>query len=372
MYKHNATAIQNLSRRLRRDVQGWMCLQQSVVHRFQQQQQQCRHLASMMMITKLRFYDNDTEFPEAIFLRKKANMDYDPWAPPKPATRTTGGGGSYGFNNDRPSNSSGGGGARSNTFGSSYSRHAEDPKDDGAAVEEIERLLEERVEAKRDHNFDLADSIHDQLRSEHGVVVNDRDRTWSTNPAKSGRFGATNAVEDFGPTGHDYTLYDKAGKSISPLKEDSIHELIAERLRCKLSRDFQRADEIKLELNDAHVQVDDTNKLWRSDGKRFTIAGVHDYTYAPDAGPINSTMGETEIKELIRERVACKFSRDFTTADNIKAELEDAGVFVNDTDRLWRADGESFSRGNSRDDYGNEGYGGGGTAMLHVVLCLSF
>ena len=375
----------NRARRLRRDIQGLVALQTSDVaakYHLPQQQQQCRHLASMMMITKLRFYNNNTEFPEAIFLRKKTDSDYDPWAPPKPtrpAGGRGGGGGGFGGGSDyRPSNSSGGGGGggggysgggggytgsgggnRSNSFGSSYSRHEDDP-DDGMEIEEIERLIEERVVAKRERNFDVADDIRDQLRSEHRVVVNDRDRTWSTNPANVGRLGVMSPVEDFGPTGHDYILYEKAGQSISSLPEDEIHNLIAERLRCKLGREFDRADEIKRELVDAHVQVDDDNKLWRADGKRFTIAGVHDYAYAPDAGPINSTMPETEIKQLIRERVACKFSRDFAAADNIKAELEDVGVFVNDNDKLWRADGETFSGGRSRDNYGDDDYGGGG------------
>jgi hypothetical protein len=80
-------------------------------------------------------------------------------------------------------------------------------------------------------------------------------------------------------------------------------------------------------------------------------------------------MSENEIKDLIRERIACKFSRDFTNADNIKAELEDAGVFLNDNEKLWRADGESYSRGNPRDDYGNGDYGGGGgTDTFHSEI----
>lgn len=383
MYKHNVTALLNRSRRLRQDVQGLMWLQTSqvspttscVYKQQQQQQQQCRNLASIMMIKKLRLYDSEADFPEAIFLRKKAKqMEYDPWAPPTPSRPVVGGGGGgggRGGSNDRFGNYSGGDGgskARLNTFGSSYRRHPDDPTDDDLDVEEIERIIEERNDAKRDRDFELADNIRDQLVSEHHVVLNDRERTWSTNPANAGRLGTSSPAEDFGPNGHDYKLYDQAGQSISPLKEKSIHDLIAERLRCKLARDFVRADQIKMELIDAHVQLDDDNKLWRSDGKRFLMAGVHDYAYAPDAGPIKSSMRETQIKDLIRERLACKFNRDFVTADNIKGELEDAGVFLNDNDRLWRADGESFPRGSPRGDYGDEDGGGGGTENFHTFL----
>ena len=111
--------------------------------------------------------------------------------------------------------------------------------------------------------------------------------------------------------------------------------------------------------------LDDDNKFWRSDGKHF--ARGHDYKYAPDAGPIKSNLGEEEINELISERLDCKFRRDFNTADDIKAELEDAGVFINDSERLWRADGEAFSRGRPRDDDDEYG-GGGGTEFVWNVF----
>ena len=179
MYKHNVTALLNRSRRLRRDVQGLMWLQTSqvspttsCVYKQQQQQQQCRNLASIMMIKKLRLYDSDADFPEAIILRKKAKqMDYDPWAPPKPSRPVGGrggGGGGRGGSNDRFENYSGGDGGRKaplNTFGSSYRRHPDDPTDDDLDVEEIERIIEERNDAKRDRDFELADNtILDYVR----------------------------------------------------------------------------------------------------------------------------------------------------------------------------------------------------------------
>jgi hypothetical protein len=97
--------------------------------------------------------------------------------------------------------------------------------------------------------------------------------------------------------------------------------------------------------------------LWRADGKRFLISfGGEDrfqYSYAPDAGPMNSSMSEEEIKGLIRERLTCKLNRDFDAADSIKADLEDVGVYVDDRNKLWRADGKTFfdlGGGHSYDD----------------------
>jgi cysteinyl-tRNA synthetase len=48
---------------------------------------------------------------------------------------------------------------------------------------------------------------------------------------------------------------------------------------------------------------------------------------------------EPEIHELIAERLQCKMSRDFNTADAIQADLIAAGVYVHDGLKEWRADG---------------------------------
>jgi hypothetical protein len=368
-------------------------LQLSNEELYKSRQQQVRY-ASMMIITKFRQF-NDTGCSDMSFLCKVLKSDYDPWAPPKDVLikRQSGGGGGfgrdesgdYGRRSSSNSNSSIGfrrspddgyspAGTRTtggvSTFGSSYSRHPDDSTDDDIDVTEVEKLLEERNEAKRDRDFALADSIRDDLKKHHGVYVDDKERTWSTNVANSGRLGVRNtSTEDFGPTGHDFELCDQAGPSISALSKESIHKLISERLHCKLSRDFDRADEIKKQLNDANVQLDDRAKLWRADGRRFLTLENHDYSYAPDAGPIDSTMSKDEINNLIRERLMCKINREFEAADSIKADLEDAGVFVDDANKLWRADGQSFYSGGRRDDDEYDDNGGGGTTifMEHTI-----
>lgn len=307
------------------------------------EQQQYRPLTSMLF-TKLRCY---AKYSKETFLRKMTTAtDYDPWKPPKVTTSSDGG---------SITGSSGGGGVRGFGGGTVYSRHPDDPTDDGIAVEDIQRLINKRNHARRNRDFMIANRTRTQLITEYGVVLNDQERTWSTNPANVGRNKSMNyvRVEDFGPTGHDYKRAENAGKSISPLPEDLMHELIAERRHCKLNRNFRRADEIQQQLNDMHVQLCDDNKLWRSDGKRFP-SGVYDYSYAPEAGPMTSSMPEEQILALLRERLACRLNRDFTTADAIRTELEAAGVYVLDIDRIWRADGIPFDkkRMHRREDLG--------------------
>jgi cysteinyl-tRNA synthetase len=159
-------------------------------------------------------------------------------------------------------------------------------------------------------------------------------------------------TERFGPHGHDYKLCNDAGPSISPLSDDEIHKRIAERLRCKLNRDFERADEIKVDLMVKDVAIDDVSKLWRADGFLVYVARGHNnklnYTYAPDAGPSQATMTDEEVVKLLAVRHECRQNRDFAGADFIRVDLWEAGVQVDDVNRLWRADGTSF-RDENRD-----------------------
>ena len=150
-----------------------------------------------------------------------------------------------------------------------------------------------------------------------------------------------NSMEQFGPNGHDYKLSERAEKSISPLHEDAIHKLISERMKCKLHSDFSRADAIEKQLNEAHVRIDDGNKVWRSDGKRFASC-VYDYAYYRESFPNISNMPVQQIKALMRERLACRFNRDYATADKIRVVLQASGIYMHDTARLWRADGKPF------------------------------
>jgi cysteinyl-tRNA synthetase len=152
-----------------------------------------------------------------------------------------------------------------------YSRHPDDPSDDDIDVEDVTRLIQMRNQARRKREFRRADRIREKLKTKHHVYVIDQTRTWSTNRSNLSciRVMKVATREDLGLMGHGYSLYKNAGKSITPLPEDSMHELILERMQCKKTGDFTRADLIQQELIDAYVELDDRKKLWRADGIRF-------------------------------------------------------------------------------------------------------
>lgn len=56
----------------------------------------------------------------------------------------------------------------------------------------------------------------------------------------------------------------------------------------------------------------------------------------------SSTLSDTEIHELLATRLQAKLRRDFQTADGIQFDLIDAGVYVHDGNKEWRADGIPF------------------------------
>jgi cysteinyl-tRNA synthetase len=278
-----------------------------------------------------------------------------------------GGGGGYGRG--------GGGGGSYGSDGHDYTR---DTSRDSSNVDEgaVNALIADRLAARKTGQFEVADSIRDRLMDDFGVTVWDKDRQWRTGASRSGsgmggrgdRFGGGGRgggrdarggggrggrpPKDFGPNGHDYFLASDAGPNTSPLSENEIHEKIAERLQCKMRRDFSRADAIQSEFESLGIKVHDGMKQWRADGETFG-------DYASDRGP-GRTMGsrndrnrayeksshsqETddadEIQTLVDERAEAKKTRSYDVADEIREELRrDFNVEIDDKAREWSVGG---------------------------------
>lgn len=144
-------------------------------------------------------------------------------------------------------------------------------------------------------------------------------------------------------------------ESICNLSETKIHDLVRERRECRLNTnfgsfatkdekdvDYERADSIREELRTCGVHIDDRAKVWRADGKSFVNEFGHSYVRV--GGPIDESkcdLSETEIHNLIRERMECKqITRDYERGDHIYEELVQSGIFIDDINTLWRGDGK--------------------------------
>ena len=175
--------------------------------------------------------------------------------------------------------------------------------------------------------------------------------------------------------GHDYLPSPDQGPHASVLAIPEIHDLLAERLECKLSRNFRRADAIQNELFENGVYVHDGFKEWRSDGSPFP--GGADRRGKPQSDPLARTDRrridpyqpyeiseysqplldvdsnedddlaqeaaqalQDRIQELVDERAEAKRVRDYRTADLIRDELRmDYGVEIDDNRRVWSKGG---------------------------------
>jgi cysteinyl-tRNA synthetase len=212
------------------------------------------------------------------------------------------------------------------------------------AEPEIHRLISETLQCMLTHDFIRVNSIRAELFSA-GVRLDDYRRLWRADG------------QGFVRANRPYEMSPGAGPSLSVLPDPEIYRLIAERLQCRLSRDFQRADSILAELTSAGVRLDDGRREWRADGQGIRkadpnrpggrIANADRYTsyrMAPEAGPNLSVLPEPEIHRLVAERLQCRLIRDFVMADSIRAELFSAGVTLDDGRRQWRADASGSNR----------------------------
>lgn len=157
------------------------------------------------------------------------------------------------------------------------------------------------------------------------------------------------------PNGYAYTYAPEAGRIVSVLSENEILKLLEKRALAKRDRQYDKADGILEELAAKGVFVYDKRRVWRADGFMFDFdrrtsekppmdLGIngHNLTLSSEAGPSTSVLSEKEIHALLAERLHSRLRRNFVHADRIREELQDEGVFVNDTTNEWRADGVPF------------------------------
>lgn len=222
-----------------------------------------------------------------------------------------GGGGSFGY----ARNGGGGGGV-----GHDYER---DPNDFGNVDEQaVNELLSTRLQYRKRKMFNEADDIRDELLNVHGVTVWDRDLMWTTQ-SRGGGGGGRGRGRGGGGGGGD--RFDRSGGRGGGRMRDGGRG----------------------------------GRGGRGGGgrgqreNRFNEFG-HDYTQLGQIDTSVCTLGEGEIHSMIRERMECKFARDFRTADQIEQDLMNAGVEVHDGFKEWRADGQTWRRSQrgDRDSFG--------------------
>ena len=233
--------------------------------------------------------------------------------------------------------------AMSRNMGSrSYVRaHSSQELDDPEEEAFIQQKVDERQQAKFDRDYELADSIRDELLDGYDVVIHDKIRQWSV----GGDFG-----EDSLPVPGVYKR--RGGGSLSDEQVDDITALIKERHQAKQDRQYGVADDIRATLLEQYgVTIDDFCNEWR--------VACDDYIQVKSSSPNARVLSEEEVatvQEQLMKRSAFKKNREYDAADEIRDVLRaQYGVKIDDRTKEWQvgdSDGssESFVSSDLEDD----------------------
>lgn len=276
---------------------------------------------------------------------------------------------SYNNNNNNSSRRRGGGGGNHD-----YERDPSDDtsKDSSDFVATVNALIGERLDYRKTGQYHDADAIRDQLQQEYGVTVWDRERTWTTSSQQPSRNSRGNSRRekpqqkrrggndrDFGPNGHDYEFQPDDNTDAVDLTD--IHSLIAQRLQCKLNRQFSKADAIQEELySDYNVEVHDGFKVFRFRSSNDADTSRQDWSSSNGQQRRQSPRGERTVREytmrgtfpsennddggdaleriqdLVQQRSIAKSKREYDVADQLRYTLEDEyNVVIDDRSGEW-------------------------------------
>ena len=112
-----------------------------------------------------------------------------------------------------------------------------------------------------------------------GADIYGKKPPWLNNWIQFRQYGNSRGGEGRAPKpGHNYAQDGPIDKSVCQFSESEIHDLLSARMECRRKRDFQRADSIREQLKRGGVEVDDSARLWRADGKPFILSrnGAHE------------------------------------------------------------------------------------------------
>jgi len=203
---------------------------------------------------------------------------------------------------------------------------------------EIHRLIAQRLQAKFARNFQEADDIQGTL-AEGGVYVHDKRKEWRADGVH-----IVNSVSTYGKS--PYSEEDGSSNDDDAL----ISKLVDERQKCKMMRQYDKADTIRDGLLDRYnVVVDDRAKQWSVGGDfgpeaneqrdAFNEFANRDYLQSKSSA-IMSNEDIDHIQERVNVRTRAKKDRDFATADEIRDVLSNEyDVTILDKHKLWSVGG---------------------------------
>ena len=115
---------------------------------------------------------------------------------------------------------------------------------------------------------------------------------------------------------------------------------VAQREQARAGKDWELADRIRDEMRAKGVEVHDREKTWRTNNGRRGIIGSNAISQMNTNGAYSGgvQMTDDEITSLVTQREKARQARDYTTADQIREQLQSQGVKLFDKEKVWRRD----------------------------------
>ena len=229
-----------------------------------------------------------------------------------------------------------------------------DPRDDRSVPFEHEsemyKLLEGRSTARREQHWKEADRILDVLQTDYNVQVYDGFAPMFARVISRQNSAPLNVLKEryeklYGPNCHPYTHVGPPtlDQDTCPLTMNDIHNALCRRLWLKADKRFAEADAQLYELMTYGIEVNDSLKQWRCDGK---VLFEKEWSRPPPQElPYQEIMTlelpertRVRVKHLIRQRAIALARNDINLAGAFQLELfRTYQVVINDFDRTWQA-----------------------------------
>merc|ERR1711990_1090851 len=176
----------------------------------------------------------------------------------------------------------------------------------------IQARVDERVAAREARDYDLADSIQEELAGQN-IRLDDRFKTWRYSDASQ--------------------PYEARGTIPDTIDTAAIQARVMERVAAREARDYALSDSIRDELLAQNIRIDDRYRTWayNDDGVPYEAHGT-----------IPDTIDRAAIQARVDARTAARAAKDYGLADSNREELIEQNVHIRDDFRTWeyRGDGE--------------------------------
>jgi cysteinyl-tRNA synthetase len=226
------------------------------------------------------------------------------------------------------------------------------PNASSLSDEQIHKLLAERLQAKMSRTFDIADRIQMHL-IDSGVYVHDALKEWRADGIPYGDLdGGGRPGKVLGSRSFREMTYTRSEYSVDPDVSDTLIDgLVAERLKFKSNREYDKADAVREGLRTRYnIVIDDRLRQWSVGGDfgeehniqreladKFANRG---YIQSQSSADFLSDDDKAIVEQLVDDRNAAKKDRDFATSDAIREELfAKYDVTINDKLKLWSVGG---------------------------------